>query len=144
MAEEKSPAPLDAARKRASPEPDPFILSLELATKLLEQLHRFADDSSLGDTSMLLGKNDGLIDGFNSLSAALARVLDRDPKRADDTKPQTGGAVPDDQEIRQRITAELDRLAARGRARGDGSDDRADPGGAAETAAHVGGLESAT
>ncbi len=126
------------ASTTAPVESDPFALALDLAGQLLKQLTEMAKNPSEEEANRLLGKNDGLIDGFNSLSAALARVLDRAP----DPNSNMGGAIPDDQEIHQRIAAELDRIAARARAHGNDSENCTDAGGTPATILHVGALES--
>ncbi len=113
MANKKPTSPASAP---AHPEVlEPF---LDLAKLLLTQLNEIAKDPTrVADADWLLGRNVGVIGGFNLLSAAVARVLGRAPAP---TISNIGGDVPDDAEIQQRITAELDRIAARTRAvRGD-------------------------
>jgi hypothetical protein len=107
--------------------PDPIRLFFEVATKVMEQLNALIDDP--GDpekASRLLGKSDSLPDALEAVSSAMARVLTRVPA----SHSNAGGAIPDDQEIQQRIAAELDRIAARtGEDRSD-HEDRADTGSA--------------
>lgn len=86
-------------------------LSLDLGARLLRELGVIArDPTRIGDAGWLLGRNVGVIGAFNSLSAALARLLGPIPGP---TTSNIDGDVPDDSEIQQRIAAELDRIAAR-------------------------------
>ena len=103
-------------------------LFFDLGTLLLTEVREIVrDPTRIGQADWLLGRDVGVIAGFNSLSAALARVLGRTPAP---TVSNIGGDVPDDAEIQQRIAAELDRIAARTGTVGGDPEDGADTDGA--------------
>jgi hypothetical protein len=88
----------------------------ERAMRLLARLDRIAEGDGKPDETDagLLGKG-GVIDGLNTVSLILTRVIDRERKSFGGDQPSTTDPIADEQEIERRILAELDRIAARQR-----------------------------
>jgi hypothetical protein len=100
-----------------------------LAMRLAARLDHVGEDGALAPPERLLGKSDGIVDGFDALAQAIGRIVDKERQSfaadlAQSSDPQ--GVPSDEQAIEHRIADELDRIAARGGAAKGAGTDRAD------------------
>ena len=77
----------------------------------------------------LLAKNDGIIDGFNTITQIVSRIAEQERQSFGlveaQSRTQREPEPYDEQALERRIIAELDRVAARGEAPGVAGSDRA-------------------
>ena len=75
------------------------------------------------ESARLLGKSDGVIDGFDTLVEAVVRIVDLERQARSGADGAALNPI-DEQALEQRIADELDRVSARDRAAGGDPPDR--------------------
>ena len=68
------------------------------------------------EIARLLGRNDGVIDGFAALAQLVIRLFDKEKEAREQAKSALPGDEFDEEELDRRIAEELDRIAERRRA----------------------------
>jgi hypothetical protein len=127
-AKASSKAPSSKAGDQDALDQDAILASLRaLAVRLVGRLEGF-ETGGVPAEDRLLGRGDGLIDGFNALARTIVRIIDKE-RRIAATKDANPEAAPlDPEELDRRIAAELARIAARRRAAAGDAQDGAGSG----------------
>ncbi len=114
------PTPFDKLAKKQRSD----LAKLRLmAMKLVEGLDRIALGKAGEPDGHLLGKSDGVIDGFNTMAQIVSRLIDKERQTFNLADDQSATLTASEPGIDRRIADELDRIASRGGApRGAGTD----------------------
>lgn len=96
------------------------------AMRLVSGLDRIARGTAKDADDRLLGKSDGVIDGFNTLAQIIARIVDKERQSFGMADAPAASTRHDEQGLERRIADELDRIASRGGSPGGPGADRPD------------------